>query len=146
ERLQRLLQEINRRVELYVTDLRTNDQRVFPWIPQSYFIRSWALISSGYGYNVPHIHHHGCITGVFYIAGPYKIGPGGHPVGALRIGARETVLNREGWPDLAIAPKPGTLVLFPSYFTHWTVPAGKPTLRISIAFDVVDSRMPADTE
>src|SRR5205085_3996370 len=98
------------------------------------------LISSGYGYNVPHIHHRGWITGVFYIVGPNEIGAEGQPAGALRIGAFNAAANKTGWPDLSIAPRPGTLVLFPSYFTHWTVPLGKPELRISIAFDVVDSR------
>jgi hypothetical protein len=138
KRIQLLLSEISRHVELYAAELRTNGRDVLPWIPEKYFIRPWALISSGYGYNVPHIHQRGWVTGVLYIAGPNEIGPDGYPVGALRIGAWKEVANALGWPDLAIAPKPGTLVLFPSYFPHWTVPLGKPALRISIAFDVVD--------
>jgi hypothetical protein len=140
KRTQRLLREIGHHVELYVADLRTNSQQVLPWIPQKYFIESWALISSGHGYNVPHIHYRGWITGVLYIAGPNEIGSDGYPVGALRIGACKAAASAVGWPDFAIAPKPGSLVLFPSYFTHWTVPLGKPALRISIAFDVVGSR------
>jgi hypothetical protein len=144
KRIQRLLREISRYVGLYVADLRANGQGVLPWIPEKYFISPWALVSSGYGYNMPHIHHRGWITGVLYIAGPNEIGPDGYPVGALRIGAWKAVANAVGWPDLAIAPKPGTLVLFPSYFPHWTVPLGKPALRISIAFDVVDLRVATD--
>ena len=140
KRMQLLLSEISRHVELYAAELRTNGRDVMPWIPQKYFIKPWALISSGYGYNVPHIHQRGWITGVLYIAGPNEIGPDGYPVGALRIGAWKEIANPVGWPDMAIAPKPGTLVLFPSYFPHWTVPLGKPALRISIAFDVVDLR------
>jgi hypothetical protein len=140
KQIQRLLTEIGRHVELYVADLRANCWNVLPWIPEKYFIRAWALISSGYGYNIPHIHHFGWITGVLYIAGPNEIGPDGYPLGALRVGASKAAASAVGWPDLAIAPKPGTLVLFPSYFTHWTVPLGRPALRISIAFDVVDLR------
>jgi hypothetical protein len=139
KRIQRLLTEISRHVELYVADLRANGRGVLPWIPEKYFIRPWALISSGYGYNVPHIHHFGWITGVLYIAGPNEIGPDGYPVGALRVGAPKAAATTVGWPDFAVAPKPGKLVLLPSYFTHWTVPLGKPVLRISIAFDVIDS-------
>jgi hypothetical protein len=139
KRIQRLLTEISRHVELYVADLRANGRGVLPWIPEKYFIRPWALISSGYGYNVPHIHHFGWITGVLYIAGPNEIGPDGYPVGALRVGAPKAAATTVGWPDFAVAPKPGKLVLLPSYFTHWTVPLGKPALRISIAFDVIDS-------
>jgi hypothetical protein len=144
KRIQRSLREISHNVELYLADLRANAQGVLPWIPEKYFIKPWALISSGYGYNVPHIHHKGWITGVLYIAGPNEIGPDGYPAGALRIGAWKAVANAEGWPNLTIAPKPGTLVLFPSYFPHWTVPLGKPALRISIAFDVVDLRTATD--
>jgi Putative 2OG-Fe(II) oxygenase len=141
KRIQRSLSEISRHVELYVADLRTNGRGTLPWIPQKYCIDPWALISSGYGYNVPHIHHRGWITGVLYIAGPNEIGPDGYPVGALRIGPSKAAASAVGWPDFAVAPKPGTLVLLPSYFTHWTVPLGKPALRISIAFDVVDLRI-----
>jgi hypothetical protein len=144
KRIQRSLSEISRHVDCYVTDLRTNGRGILPGIPRKYRITSWALISSGYGYNVPHIHHRGRFTGVLYIAGPNEIGPDGYPVGALRIGPPEVAPNAVGWPDFAIAPKPGRLVLFPSYFTHWTAPLGKPALRISIAFDVVDLRIAAD--
>jgi hypothetical protein len=49
------LNEISRHVDCYVADLRTNGRGVLPWIPQKYRITSWALISSGYGYNVPHV-------------------------------------------------------------------------------------------
>jgi hypothetical protein len=144
KRVQRLLSEISRHVDCYVAELRTIGRGILPWIPQKYHINSWALISSGYGYNVPHIHQMGWITGVLYIAGPNEIGPDGYPVGALRIGPPEAAPNAVGWPDFAVAPKPGRLVLFPSYFTHWTVPVGKPALRISIAFDVIDLRIAAD--
>jgi len=75
------LNEISRHVDCYVADLRTNGRGVLPWIPQKYRITSWALISSGYGYNVPHVHRMGWITGVLYIAGPNEIGPDGYPVG-----------------------------------------------------------------
>jgi hypothetical protein len=144
--IRRLLSEIRPHVEHYVADLRTNGRDILPWILQKYCVTSWAVISSGYGYNVPHIHNRGWISGVLYIAGPNEIGPDGYPVGALRVGPPQAAANEAGWPDIAIAPKPGTLVLFPSYFTHWTLPLGKPALRISIAFDVVDSRVAADED
>ena len=146
KQIQRLLGEIRPHVDRYVADLRTNGQSISPWIPQKYYVTSWALISSGYGYVVPHIHCFGWITGVLYIAGPNEIGPDGYPVGALRIGPPKAAANEVGWPDVAIAPKPGTLVLFPSYFTHWTLPLGKPALRISIAFDVFDLLIAADED
>jgi hypothetical protein len=143
-RIQRALAEIGRHVRSYLADLRSDSRGAVAWIPQKYRIVPWALLSSGYGYNVPHIHNQGSITGVLYVAGPDEIGPNGEPVGALRIGPSETAASAVGWPDFAVAPKPGRLVIFPSYFTHWTVPLGKPAQRISIAFDVIDSRAIGD--
>ena len=63
-----------------------------------------------------------------------------------RIGPPEAAPNAVGWPDIAIALNymPGRLVLFASYFRHWTVPLEKPALRISIAVDVVNLRIAAD--
>jgi hypothetical protein len=29
------------------------------------------------------------------------------------------------------------LLLFPSFYTHWTIPLDKPGLRTSVAFDIV---------
>jgi hypothetical protein len=113
-------------------------ETVLQW-PREFKILPWATISVGDGYNVPHIHHEGIISGVLYVAGPVEMGADGYPSGALRVGPPPEIINATGWPDVAIAPKPGTLVLMPSYFTHWTIPLGRPGLRISIAFDVIDS-------
>jgi hypothetical protein len=98
------------------------------------------MISHGDGYNVPHIHPKGWITGVLYIAGPNRAEAGNSSPGALRVGSPPSVVGSAGWPDITVAPAPGTLVLMPSYYTHWTVPLGRPGLRIAIAFDVIDLR------
>ena len=138
--VQRVLIEIDQEVRRYIADLRASGRSPAGWIPERFSIDPWALISTGHGYNTPHIHPIGWISGVLYVSGPDEIGDDGCPIGALRIGPPEGVDNPEGWPNLAVAPRPGTLILFPAYFTHWTVPIGKPALRISIAFDVVDFR------
>jgi hypothetical protein len=57
-----------------------------------------------------------------------EIGPDGCPVGALRVGAPKAAADTVGSPDFAVAPKPGQLVLLPSYFAHWTVPLGKTSI------------------
>jgi len=35
-----------------------------------------------------------------------------------------------------IEPKPGTIVMFPSYVWHGTIPFNSPDNRISVAFDI----------
>src|SRR5262245_1053850 len=137
--LQHLLAEIRRAVDCHIRDLDPGDHPVSPWIPRSFTLSFWAVISHGDGYNVPHRHPNGWVSGVFYVAGPAT--PADAEAGMLRIGRPPDVsADDPGWPDISVAPAPGTLVLMPSYFTHWTVPLGRPGLRVSVAFDVVDSR------
>ena len=135
--------EIRRRVARYVANWTDCDHVLSRWVPRTFRVSHWALISHGDGYNVPHIHNEGWITGVLYIAGPDRADPGDSP-GVLRIGPPSDVLEPEGWPNITVAPAPGTFVLMPSYYTHWTVPLGRPGLRISIAFDVIDLRHGSD--
>jgi len=139
-RLQAVLDVLHEQAARYLEALRKDPGRLEAWIPDDFTLETWALVSPGYGFNLPHIHPKGFATGVLYVSGPDAMGADGYPVGALRIGPPAAVGRREGWPDIGVAPVPGTLVLMPSYFTHWTTPLGKPGLRISIAFDINDRR------
>jgi len=137
--LQQLLAEIRRAVDCHIRDLEPGEHPVSQWIPRSFTLDVWALISHGDGYNVPHRHPKGWVSGVFYVAGPAT--PSDEEGGILRVGRPPDVSPDDpGWPDISVVPAPGTLVLMPSYFTHWTEPLRRPGLRVAIAFDVVDSR------
>ena len=107
------------------------------WLPRTIRVAPWATVSHGDGYNVPHIHVEGWITGILYVAGPDRVDAGDSSPGALRIGPPPGVGESAGWPKITVAPAPGTLVLMPSYYTHWTVPLDRPGLRVAIAFDVI---------
>jgi hypothetical protein len=112
------------------------------WLPSRFGLQSWAMISEGIGHNVPHVHCGHWVSGVVYVEGEDPSLSGTDDAGLLRIGADldgdPTCL---GWPDLAVAPVPGTIVLFPSFYTHWTVPLRRPgSTRISVAFNVVSAR------
>jgi hypothetical protein len=137
QHVRRLLDEVDDRVRQYIVEMG-GGPGVAGRTPKAFCVRPWAVISAGDGYNVPHIHGQGWISGVLFVAGPEGVGADGYPLGALRVGPPKSASSPAGWPDLAIAPKPGTLVLMPSYFTHWTLPLGRPGLRISIPFDVSD--------
>lgn len=104
----------------------------------------WALLFRGPGHQVAH-HHPGCwLTGVYYVSArrdPPESGPP-HP-GVIRIGVLpERTAIDPPWPVLEIEPVPGTLLLFPSFVPHETVPPGEGAERISVAFDVAAA--PAD--
>jgi hypothetical protein len=138
--IQSTLAELDRQVARYVTNWRKSAHPISRWVPGKFRTSSWAIISHGEGYNVPHTHKDGWISGVLYVAGADCTGDGPDSPGALRIGPPPGIEDISGWPNISIAPTPGTLVLMPSYYTHWTVPLGRPGLRISIAFDVIDQR------
>lgn len=131
------LAELERRAAHYIADWIQSDHPLSQYVPRKFRISAWAMISHGDGYNVPHIHTKGWITGILYVAGPAHAGACGNSSGALRIGPPPDVVTSAGWPEFTVAPAAGTLVLMPSYYTHWTVPLGGPGLRIAIAFDVI---------
>jgi Putative 2OG-Fe(II) oxygenase len=144
--VQATLAEIDRRAALYLAKWTNSDHVLSRWVPRNFRVSHWALISHGDGYNVPHIHPEGWITGILYVAGPDRANASDGSPGALRVGPPPDLVESTGWPDITVAPVPGTLVLMPSYYTHWTVPLGRPGLRIAIAFDVIDLRDDADQE
>lgn len=117
----------------YLADWGASGHPLARLVPAGFEISLWGLISRGEGYNTRHIHHRGWATGVYYPTALPEEGEGG----TLRIGCPEELGDiARGWPDITIRPEPGLLVLMPSFYMHWTVPLGRPGLRISIAFDL----------
>lgn len=102
----------------------------------------WALLFRGAGHQRPH-HHPGCwLTGVYYVSARRGVArPGAPRPGLIRIGILPRWAGVEPpWGVIEVEPVPGTLLLFPSYVPHETVPPGDGAERISVAFDVTASR------
>lgn len=101
----------------------------------------WALLFRGAGHQLLH-HHPGCwLTGVYYVKACHdELRPGAPRPGMLRIGALPDWAGVDSpWPVIEVEPVPGTLLLFPSFVPHETVPPGDGAERISVAFDVTDA-------
>ncbi|WP_448191301.1 putative 2OG-Fe(II) oxygenase [Azospirillum sp. sgz301742] len=135
-----LVQCIRREVESALAALTFSNplHRLAHWPSKTYTLNSWAMYSDGAGYNTQHHHPRGMLTGVYYVAGDYgeNADPGD---GALRFGPSPTGRAEcEGWPSAVIPAVPGTLLLMPSYYTHFTLPVGRPIRRVVIPFDVVE--------
>ena len=106
--------------------------------PERATLTQWALLFRGEGHQLPH-HHPGCwLTGVYYVsASQSESKPGARYPGVIRIGGLPHWADAvPPWPVLEIEPVPGTLLLFPSFVPHETVPPGEGAERISVAFDV----------
>ena len=127
----RLIAQISTETGEYLKRWRRSDHPLARFVPQGFVIQAWGLISRGGGYNTPHIHNQGWVTGVFY---PRSVDMEG---GELVIGcARNAAGSDCDGGETRVKPKAGLLVLMPSFYTHWTVPLDGSGLRTSVAFDV----------
>jgi hypothetical protein len=99
------------------------------------FSGSWSVFLRGGGYHANHVHPEGWISSALYIHLPERR-PGEPPnAGWLTLGEPQAELQLDLPPFREVEPKPGRLILFPSYMWHGTRPFldGE---RITVAFDV----------
>lgn len=108
--------------------------------PRRTRLSAWMTMLRDQGYQHGHIHAQAWLSGVYYLCVPAGVGAGegdarGHD-GWLEFG-RPPYYFRSGreHPTWAVQPRPGQLLLFPSYLYHRTLPFRDSEPRISIAFD-----------
>ena len=92
----------------------------------------WAVRLNSGGHQTAHIHSSGWISGVYYTSLP-KLNK------TLNEGALEFGVDypKDKFKSLyTVQPEEGTLILFPSYYMHKTVPFESKKQRICISFDV----------
>lgn len=105
--------------------------------PEAMSLSSWALAMHGDGHEDWHIHASSWLSGVYYVRNPARGGDG--QAGHVGFGALPAMTRIAGGaiPEWSLAPQPGQLILFPSWYAHRTWPTGAGTERISIAFDAM---------
>ncbi len=129
--LRRLFATLTAEMEDYFAAWRASAHPLAPLVPETLRMSGWGLIARGKGIVARHIHPRGWMTGVYY---PNAIPQGG---GALCVsGKDEGDGAARGWFETQVEPRPGLLVLMPSFYTHWTEPPAEGGLRLSVAFDV----------
>lgn len=127
-----LIPALHKAAQAYLSDWAASDHPLARLIPPRTAMKAWGLISRGEGFNTPHYHNRGWATGVYY---PVGVEP---PGGELCVGRPDHIAaSVPGWPEARIRPEAGMLVLMPSFYTHWTVPLGRPGLRLAVAFDMM---------
>ena len=99
---------------------------------------SWSVrLRAGSGHHVPHYHSQGWMSSAYYARFPDSDEQkrAGHQ-GWIHFGMAPDMFKLDIEPRRLVEPKPGRLVLFPSYFLHGTMPfsAGD---RLTAAFDFV---------
>ena len=130
---------VHDQVAHYIADVASSGHMIAPWLSSRFSLHSWGVVSQGTGYSAPHIHGGCWVVAVAYIVGEAPA-HGDGPAGTMRIGPVAGANPAcAGWPDITVEPIPGTLVIMPAFYTHWTVPLARPGLRISVAFNADES-------
>lgn len=96
----------------------------------------WSVRLRRGGYHVNHIHPAGWISAVYYVEVPPEVADAEARSGWIKFGEPGLPLTG-ALPERFVQPRPGRLVLFPSYMWHGTVPIVGDDPRITIAFDVL---------
>ncbi|MFN0024121.1 MAG: tetratricopeptide repeat protein [Parvularculaceae bacterium] len=95
---------------------------------------AWSVMLASGGGHVDHIHPAGWISASYYVETPPEI-LGGGTGGYLRLGASGVA----GLPlpaERYFAPRPGTVVFFPSYIWHGVEPFNAASARVAAPFDL----------
>ena len=110
--------------------------------PPSIAVRlwGWGINMRAGDINLQHVHPDAKVSGVYYVSTPPPREDSSAKEGAImfadpRPGANMNRLPRFQRTHITINPKPGLMVLFPSYYEHAVLPFRGPGVRICIAFN-----------
>lgn len=103
-----------------------------------HFVGSWSVRLRSSGRHANHLHPKGWASSAFYVALPDTIfaSEDASQAGWLQLGQPLEDLELDLPPRRIIQPRPGRLVLFPSYMWHGTVPFESDASRLTVAFDM----------
>lgn len=96
----------------------------------------WSVRLKRGGFHVNHIHPQGWISSAYYVSVPAEVADEDVRSGWIKFGEPRFPMP-EGEPLKMVQPKPGRLVLFPSYMWHGTNPLLGDEPRLTIAFDAL---------
>jgi uncharacterized protein (TIGR02466 family) len=98
---------------------------------------AWSVRLRPNGFHRDHFHPEGWLSSAFYVETPDAALDSPDKEGWIRFGQPPFVTDPPLPPAHYVRPKPGRLVLFPSYMWHGTVPFTTDETRLTIAFDAV---------
>ena len=104
-------------------------------------VGAWSVQLRREGYHVNHVHPAGWISSAYYVAVPEEVRDESLMSGWLKFGEPRFAVPGAG-PEAVVQPRPGRLVLFPSYMWHGTNPIHGSQPRTTIAFDAVPRKAP----
>lgn len=139
ELVRQLQRRINETIGRYLSELRRDARH--PFLSRNRerfeFAGSWSSRLRDCGFHINHIHPEGWISSCYYVGVPTVTEDVTAQQGWLKFGEPPYELGLKTPIRRTIQPRPGMLVLFPSYLWHGTIPFRAEQSRTTIAFDVV---------
>lgn len=137
--LQALFAALAEPIEAYVRDLGPGEDAVRRRATGAWRIAgAWSVRLRPQGFHVSHIHPDGWLSSAFYVEVPEAVRAGDRQ-GWLQFGDPGFPMAGRPEADHMVEPRPGRLVLFPSYMFHGTRPFQGTEPRMTVAFDVVQA-------
>lgn len=100
------------------------------------FAGCWSVRLRRGGFHVNHIHPQGWLSSAYYVHTPADVADVEAKSGWIKFGEPRFPVPG-ALPERIIQPRPGRLVLFPSYMWHGTTPITTDEPRVTVAFDVI---------
>lgn len=98
---------------------------------------AWSVRLEAAGHHTNHVHPMGWLSSAFYVSVPDESKDAETKPGWIKFGEPGIRTAPLLAPERYVQPKPGRLVLFPSYMWHGTVPFTSSQQRLTVAFDAV---------
>lgn len=125
---------IRAQVETYITEMPQTAK--MPPRPERLGMSAWIVALDEAGFQHPHFHPRGWLSGVYYVSAPDDGNDPDAP-GAIEFGCLPWEATPKVPPKpLLVQPVTGQMLVFPSYFHHRTLPKKSAAPRICISFDV----------
>jgi hypothetical protein len=98
---------------------------------------SWSSRLRDCGFHENHYHGKGWISSAYYVSLPNAVADAESKEGWIKFGEPSFESGLAQPVRRVVQPRSGSLVLFPSYMWHGTIPFHSQTDRLTVAFDVV---------
>lgn len=134
----RLADRLDAALRTYLAGLVRDERHPFlAWRPDRWRLEIWSVVLASGGYQEPHIHPDGWVSGVCYLAVPPEVSAEAGDAGCLEVGRPPLSLRPvDSVPVRTIRPRVGRTVMFPSFAWHRTLPFASNRERICVAFDL----------
>jgi tetratricopeptide (TPR) repeat protein len=137
--VERLRARIDEAVAVYISRMKEDSEH--PLLKRRRrdfgYAASWSSRLHDCGFHTNHFHSKGWISSAYYVSVPEIADDTASKQGWIKFGEPYFDAGLKNPIRRTVQPEPGTLVLFPSYMWHGTVPFRSEDARTTIAFDVV---------